>query len=274
MSAKDLTKEAKRPDQFRLWLSTIFDKAVDHAKLILGIFVAFLIGGAAISGYQFMQHSKETSLQERYSAIEKELLEKRQAFDEAEQQVRLAATAKPGEKNPAPKATPASGDLSKDYGDIPARLESLVAEAPKSSAAEMAALSLAELRSRYKSSEQALEILNKVNTSGRTSDLTGALVVNMRAALMADQGQCSAALPLWEKLSADARAGFLHGEARLRMGLCYESLNDLPKAEAAYQGLATREDSSKDASTVVNESVQREAERYLRLLRMKKARGS
>jgi predicted negative regulator of RcsB-dependent stress response len=274
LSAKDLTKEAKKPDQFRLWLSQALDQAVKHAKLIMGAFVAFIVIGGALAGYQYFQQSKEAGLQERYSALEKELVDKRRAFDEAEQQARLAANAKPGDKAPESKAVPPSGDLAKDYGDLPARLEALVNEAPKSAAAEMAALSLAELRLKYKDTAGAFAALQQVNTKERTSDLTGALIVNLKAAVLADQGQCAAAVPLWEKLGGDARAGFLHGEARLRMGLCFESMNDLAKAEQTYQGLATREDASKDAATVINESVQREAERYLRLLRMKKARGS
>ena len=58
---------------------------------------------------------------------------------------------------------------------------------------------------------------------------------------------------------------FAHDEAQLRTGLCYESLNDLTKAEEVYASIGKKDDAS-----TTDFAAAREAQKYLRLLKAKK----
>lgn len=238
-----------------------------------GIVIAIVVvAGVAAGGwaiYSNVNMSQETQHQEKYFGLEKRYLETKTGFDEAAQQARMRAAdpkAKIDEK--AAKAV-ASGDLAKDYGTLPQDFEALIKEAPRTKAAEMAALNLAELRQRYGQGPAALEALNMVNPDNRTSDLVGALVVNMKANLTADAGDCKAAVGLWEKIAGDPKAAFLRDESKLRMGLCFESLNEPARAELMYNEVAAAKEAPGAEATTV-----KEAQRYLRLLKMKGARGS
>lgn len=245
-----------------------------NAKIVFGVLVVAVVVGAGTAITSQVSESREERLQEKYFVLEKRMSEIKRGFDEADQQEKARAAAakagKPNESKEAPKAK-ATGDLAKDYGTLPSDFEALIKEAPGSKAGEMAALNLSELQASHGQADQALETLNKVNTSNRTSDFVGALVVNKRAQLTADKGDCKGAIALWEKISKDSGAKFLQDESKVHMGLCYESTNDLAKAEQLYGEVANKDAKARDADS----ASAKDAERYLRLLRMKKAtRGS
>lgn len=261
--------DLRKPDAFLQKLNNIYQWTLGHTTTILGVLAVFLVVGIGASIWSYFSEKTEAEWQEKYAQIEKRLIDTRQKFDDAEQRAQVQAAKKD------PKAAPVTGlptgTFDKDYGPIAADLEALIAAAPKTRAAEMAALNLAELQSRYKQNDLAMATLEKVNQGDATSNLVSALVVNFKANLRADKGDCAGALTLWEKIVRNSNAKFLHDESRLRMGLCYEVMNDLNKAEQVYTELATKETQSRE----MDSSAAKDAERYLRLLKVKKAtRGS
>lgn len=269
MSTK-LEKELRKPDAFLQKLNNAYQWALGHTTTILVALAVFAVVGIGTSIWGYFHEKNEAEWQEKYAGIEKRLLDVRQKFDEAEQKSQLQA-AKKDPKAEAVTGLP-TGDLAKDYGTIPADLEALINAAPKTRAAEMAALNLAELQVRHGQNDLAMATLEKVNQNDGTSDLVSALVVNSKANLRADKGDCAGALTLWEKIVRNSNANFLHDESRLRMGLCYETMNDLAKAEQVYTELATKDiQGGRD----LDSTAAKDAERYLRLLKVKKAtRGS
>ena len=157
---------------------------------LLAAFVAVAVLGGAWAGWNLYRESRETQWQEQYFPLEKALAEKKRSFDEA------ANPRPPVKGQAAPVGVKASGDLKADYGAIPQQLSDLIQAAPNSRAAEMAALTLADLQENYKQPAEALTTLGRVNTSSRVDALLDSLVVNKRASLMATQGDCKGAMPL------------------------------------------------------------------------------
>lgn len=261
-------------DQITETMTAASEWAGKNAKLIVGVAVVLFVIGAGVAITSQVSQSREEAYQEKYFVLEKRMTDIKKNFDEAEQQEKAQAAAAKAGKAVDTKNTvkaKATGDLAKDYGTLPGDFEALIKDAPNSKAAEMAALNLSDLRANYGQADEALKVIDAVNVSNRTSDFVGALVVNRRAQLLADKGDCKGALDLWGKIVADSRAKFLHDESKVRMGLCYESTQDLAKAEQMYTEVSTKEPKTRD-----NESVAaKDADRYLRLLRLKKAtRGS
>ncbi|MBX2986504.1 MAG: tetratricopeptide repeat protein [Bdellovibrionaceae bacterium] len=260
---------AKKRDLFQDSLRQVSDWTIENAKVIFAVLVVGLAVGAGAALWTQISLSKEADWQSQYFLIEKKILDQKQAFDEARQQEKARAANPKAAKDMAVKALP-SGDLQKDYGPMVKELSDLIQAAPKTKAGEMAALNLAELQARYKQPAEAVATLDKVNTGDRVSDLIGALVVNMRAGLAADQGDCGKAIGLWEKIARNGKASFLHDDARLHMGLCYEKMNEFAKAEQIYNEIAVPAAAGQER----DEASVKEAERSLRLLKLKKTSGS
>lgn len=237
-----------------------------HSKVVLSAILVFVVFGAGASIYSYFNTKKETSLQEKYYLIEKEYTEKKRGFEEVTRAETMAAQSKDKKNLPAiDLSKKASGDLQKDLGGVVTGFKALVSEAPKTVAAQMAALNLAEIFSNYKLSEDAIASLTQVEKSLSGKDAMSALILQKLGNLYADKGDCKTALEKWESIVSHKALTFAHDEAKLGMGLCYESLNDLAKAEQMYGEVSAK----KDAETS-NFAAAKDAERYLRILKAKK----
>jgi tetratricopeptide (TPR) repeat protein len=258
--SKKITKhEAKTKDIMTQELQKGFTWSVKHSKLVLGSLGLFILGGVAYSGITFLNHKKETQVQELFYKAEKEYLVQKDKFEVANKpEVDATAGKKKPEKAAAvatPKPEKATGDLEKDYGPTVKSFASVIDQSPGSRAARMSALMLSEIYSQYGQKDKGIEALKKVQYQ---SDLLSVLIQDRVAGMQADQGDCKTAIETWDKLLAKKETGFMAGEVKLKKGLCYESLKDFTQAQAMY----TQAKESGDA----NSPVVRRAEKYLRLL--------
>jgi predicted negative regulator of RcsB-dependent stress response len=258
-----LSKEVvKSPDKVKASLEKSMEWMRKNVALVAVILVAFVGIGAAWSIWDYFKHANEEKLQADLSVAvaEKDYFEKKSQFREA------AASPKSKDKKEISKVT-ATGDLQKDYGSVVERLNAIVQKEPKSNAAAMAALYLAEIHSEYKQAEKALEALNKVSGDS-AKDVLSSLVLNLKAGLLADQGSCDKAIGIWDNVTKQKKASYLHEEAKLRMALCYEKINDVVKAEQLYTELSKGGDSASDRA------VADDAKKYLRLLKIRASGGT
>lgn len=271
MNRKNTTMDVRKPDQFLLILNRAFEWMVSRVALIGGVFVLFVIFGGGWAIWSHLSQSTELTWMAKYAPIEKALGEKKRGFQEALQREQ-ARKNDPKTQKEAVSGLP-TGSFSEDYGALAGDLQKIIQEAPKSRAAELAALNLAALQAEHQQLKEALSTLEKVNVSNRTKDLVGALTVNMKASLMASLDRCDDALTIFEKVLKDNQAAFMHQEVKLRMGLCYEKKNDLDRAQALYSEVST---SSPEKDTPNQGSWTEDADRYLRLLKLKQLeqRGS
>jgi hypothetical protein len=266
LSTKFTKEELKNPDQMTQTLRKGFAWTTNHSKMVVVAVVVFLVVGIGASIMQMVNEKKETAVQEKYFSAEKAYTDKKRSFDEAARAELMASQAK-DKKNipPVDASKKATGDLQKDYGSVITNFEALISEAPSSKAAQMSALNLSDIYLQYKKNDEALATLQKVESGLSKKDMLTALAWMQMGNAVANKGDCKGAVEKWQKISDTKALAFAHDEAKLRMGLCYESLNDLAKAEQLYTEVAKKED--------VNTSdfvASKEAEKYLRLLKAKK----
>ncbi|QDK45490.1 hypothetical protein DOM22_10180 [Bdellovibrio sp. ZAP7] len=266
MSTKFSKEDLKNPDQVTKTLRQGFVWTTTHSKIVITAVIAFVVIGAGASLMGYLSNKKEVATQEKYFSLEKSYTEKKRGFEEAARAEMMAATSK--DKKGAPAFDPskkASGDMQKDFGTLITGFEALINEAPKTVAGQMAALNLSDIYLSYKKYDEAAEALNKVEAGLNKSDLTSGLVWMQMGNVMADKGDCKGAIEKWNVITASKAFNFAHDEAKLRQGLCYETLNDSAKAEQLYTEV------SNTADTQNTDSISsREAAKYLRLLKAKK----
>lgn len=248
-------KDLKSPDKFQQELQKGFQWTTQHSKLVgLGL-LAFFVVGAGISAKSYLDGRAESEIQAQYFQAEKKLIDKKTAFQAGKDQ-----TLDPKKKTPeTPAGEKATGDFDKDYGSVAADLTKIIDQAPKSKAAKMAALNLSEVQVEYQKLPEALTTLKKVSTSSH--DLLSGLVQMQLGTVQADSNDCNSAVTTWSQVISNSDAKALHSAAKLKSGLCYETLKDLGKAEKFYTE-AKNED--KDSATA------RAADKYLRLLQASK----
>jgi hypothetical protein len=177
----------------------------------------------------------------------------------------MAAAAKDKTKTPVADPTKkATGDLEKDYGTIATDLQSMIDSAPGSKAAQMAALNLSEIYSNYNKNDEAIAALDKVSKHLGSTEAISALIWMQSGNLLANKGDCKGAVEKWQHIADSKKLSFAQDEAKLRMGLCFETMNDLAKAEELYTQVTKKEEATADFAAA------REAQKYLRLLKAKK----
>lgn len=218
-------------------------------KILVGVFAALVIGGAAIAFTSHFTAEKEKKAQEAYFNVEKKLYELK-----------------------AKQATPPAPDTKKtepvDFTAVKKELEKVITDYPRSVAAQMAALHLAGLLSEEKKFDDALSTLQKVESNDK--GLVNTLVQQQIGQLLADKDKCTEAISVWQKILDRKEAAFIHSELKLQQALCYSKTNDLKKAEEILTNLAAQAaNESMGPSTTA-----KEAEKYLRLIQFKKASGT
>lgn len=268
--------DLKSPDKLQAELQKGFQWTTQHSKLVGLALLGLLLVGAGVSAKSYLDDKKEHELQAKLFPIEKKLMEKKSAYELGAQPPPKPAD--PKAKTPtapeAPKGEKASGNFDQDYGPIAQEMTKLIDEAPKSKAAKMAALNLAEIQLQYNQLAPAQATLSKVNADSR--DLLSGMVAAQLGTVQANQNDCNAAISTWQKVLANSSAKALHPAVKLKKGLCYEKMNDLAKAEQAYSEVL-KEDKELAGTQANNAPTQeplsataRAADKYLRLLQTTK----
>ncbi len=256
------SKDAKTPDQMTQTLRKGFVWTATHSKVVAVGIVIFVAIGLGTSLYGYFKQKTEVTQQEKYFLLEKSYLTKKADFDAAEREA-----ARPQDKKtpPVEAAKRPTGDIAKDYGTAIADLENFIAENPRTQAAQMAALHLSDAYLKYKNPDTALALMQKIEPGLDKTEALSALVQIQWGNILADKGYCAGTLSRWEQVTLVKRFAFAHDEARLRMGFCYQSMNDMAKAEQVYTEVA------KSAGTSDRDfAAAREAEKFLRLIKAKK----
>lgn len=248
-------RDFRAPDAFTAELKRGFEWSTTHTTIVVVLVVGFLLVGGGMSIWKYTQSKNEKSAQEKYYELESQVMKKKEAFAAAKApKPPMAKDAKKDEK----KEEVATGDFVKDYGDLPQQLKTFVDQNSKTKAGAMAALTLAGLEGEYKKDADALETLKKVQTSG----VLNALVKMQIATLTANNGNCAEAIPQFEQLISDPGSAFMKLEAKLKIALCSESTGNLAKAEDNLNQVIVEGKQN---------PVARSAQKYLRLIQIKKA---
>jgi tetratricopeptide (TPR) repeat protein len=282
LTDKNIVKAAKTPDQLLKTLTTSFQWSRAHSQLVVGAVVVFFLVGGGVSLYDYLRKHKEIELQEKYYTLERIILDKKKEFAKANSkdsekelpQNDAQEKTKSKIKPPAETAAkpPVVEDYQKDYSEVVVKLEEMALQNPHSRAGLMAALHASDILAQFKKDSEALEFLNKIQFQ-KADDLLEALVLKQKGNIQANLGQCKEAIATWSQVLASKSHGYLHPDVKLRQALCYETLKDPNQAEKLYQELSQKtpgETPGKGPGEENDLSTSKEAEKYLRLLRLNK----
>ncbi|MGZ3798176.1 MAG: tetratricopeptide repeat protein, partial [Pseudobdellovibrionaceae bacterium] len=229
---------------------------------------AFFILGGGITIFRGLAEKKETTAQESYFKFEKNYLDKKHDFEEAERNASRPPVKDPKEK-PKVKAT---GDLEKDFAPEVTGFKQVMEAHPGTKAAQMAALNLSEIYMNYKKPDEAIQSLEKVASQGQGESMISAIVLAQYGNILAEKNDCKTAVEQWQKVLAHPEVSFLHETLRLKSAFCYEKMNDFVKAEELYKKISQNSQDPKNPQAG-ELGLGKDAEKYLRLLKLKKNAG-
>jgi predicted negative regulator of RcsB-dependent stress response len=266
--------DVRNPDQVLKTLKQGFQWTQNHSRAVLAIAIAFVVIGIGASVISSMSESKETRAQEAYFKFEKSYLDKKRDFEEAARNATRPPvkdpTKDPKEK-PAVKAI-ATGDLDKDFAPEVTGFKQVMEAHPSSKAAQMAALNLSEVYLNYKKLDESAQALEKVAFQASGKDLISAIVLTQYGNVLAEKNDCKTALNQWQRVLAHSEANFLHDALRLKSAICHEKMNDFAKAEELYKKVSQNSQDPKNPQAG-EVGLGKDAEKYLRLLKLKKNAG-
>lgn len=222
--------EIKNADQFQSFMAGGFNWAEENSKIVVALIVIAILGSAGYAGLQWVGRRQERSAQEAYYTVEAKFTKLKEGFDRAKFKAFMPPTQK--EDPAAAKETPATGDLSKDYGAVVADLEKLAKDHAGTAAGAQAGLLAADTYIGYKQPEKAIEIVQIGASKLKANQTLQQLSVMMWGNALAAKGDCDGALTRWQDVLKNESAQFLHPDASLRSGLCFEKMG---RADAAME---------------------------------------
>lgn len=271
MSKKiEFTKEElKQKDALSQSLTKGFEWSAQHSRLALTLIALFLLVGGGYTVYEKVKEQTENKLKESYFSAEKKLNEIKKKQDEAQkkkdEESKKAADKKTDKSKNLAVAEKIPVDVEKDYAEPMAEFKKIIHANPSSIAASMAGLKVVEMYRQNNKLNEALDVLKPLTDKGHVNHLVSALVYKTKGSLLADLNQCPEALKTWEVIEKSKQASFLVSEVKLHKALCFEQMGQAEQAESLYKEL------SSSTAADVEDSVRREAERSLRLMKLKKA---
>lgn len=269
MSTKLSKEDVRNPDQVLKTLNQGFQWSQSHSRAVIVTLIAFMVIGIGWSLMSNMSEQKETKAQEAYFGFEKSYLDKKRGFEEAERALLRPPVGKDPKEAPKAKAT---GDLDKDYGPEVAGFKDVIAKHPDSKAAQMAALNLSDIYVNYKKLDDAVQSLEKIAEKSTGNDLISAIVLAQYGNVLSDKDNCKGAVDQWQKVLSQSKASFMHDTLRLKSAFCYEKMNDFAKAEEFYKKVSQNSQDPKNPQAGET-GLGKDAEKYLRLLKLKKNAG-
>ncbi|MCM2280853.1 MAG: tetratricopeptide repeat protein [Bdellovibrionaceae bacterium] len=254
--------ELKRPDVFLQTMEkslTAFDR---HRSLITGALAVLIVAAIGYLVWNYVQGSAERKAASDLYVTEAQYFKIKEGFDKAKYEALAPPPAGEKTEDKKDKATPSTGDLQKDYGAVLPGFEEVIQKHAKTAAGAQAALWLAEIYLEYKQPEKAAEALAKVAPQQKTDSMLFGATHMLYGTALASKGDCTQAVGSWQKVLESEGNAFLHPEALLKSGVCYENLQQNDKATEMYRRVTENHSETSAAQS---------AKTYLRALEMKSA---
>ena len=205
-----------------------------------------VVGALGTSVWNWWTARMEKKVQESFYTVEAKYTKIKEGFDRAKFKAMMPAMVQKDDKTNDPAAT---GDLAKDYGSIPGDLEKIAREHAGTAAGAQAAILGADLYLAHQQADKAIELAQIPAKSMGDKYMLANLAKILWGSALANKGNCSEAVQIWKQVIDNGAMTFLHADASLRSGLCYEALNDTAKAREMYQKVTAQGDDSTAAAT-------------------------
>jgi tetratricopeptide (TPR) repeat protein len=233
------------PDQIQKTLLDGVSWVQRNMKVLVAVGVVFVIAAVAhIVAHSFWDY-QERKAQEAYYAAESKFTKLKEGFDRAKLQAMMPAGM--GQSQATDK--PATGNLEADFGALITEFEKVAREQAGTAAGAQAAIVAAETYLEYNQPEKAAEVAGIAVQKLNKKHLLNHLARIQLGSALAAKGDCQGAVTEWEKVLSNKQAAFLHAEAGLRSGMCFESMNQPEKAAEMYRKVTADNADSTAAGT-------------------------
>ncbi len=213
-----------------------------NSKIVTTLVALLFLGAIVYVSMDFLNRRADRKGSEDLYKVEAQYLKLKDGFEKAKTPEPPPAkdpTKDPKDKTETaktePPAQPASGDLQKDYGSVLPGLEQVADKHAGQSAGAQAAVIAADLYLEYKDPDKAVAVLDKVVTKQSSNDLMYGVAHLLRGSALAAKGDCNQAVSDWQKVVDSKNNKFLHPDALLKSGVCYETLKQSEKAMEMYK---------------------------------------
>lgn len=229
----------------------------DNAKVFVALAVIAVIAALGYLGFQFVEKRQEQAAQEVFYGVEAKYNKIHEAFERAKFQSIMPDLAQ--KDKDAPKA--ATGNLEQDYGTLIADLEKVAREHSGTAGGAQAAILAAETYLSYNQPDKAIEVIQLPAKNLPSKHLLTGLSKMLWGNALASKGDCQGAIGIWQQVLEAKSVAFLHADAALRAGVCFESLKQMDKAAEMYRRVSTE---------AADSAVGAQAKAMLRALELKK----
>lgn len=227
-------EDLKRPDPFLQTVGKSWSAIERNSVLVTSLLGALILAAIVYLAWDFVHGRNERSAAETLYSTESEYFKLKEGFERARFEA-MAPTPPDAKDNQADAATAATGDLEKDFGKVVLGFEDVVQKHPSTAAGAQAAIWLAEIYIDYKQPAKAVEAIDKIVGHQSGATLLFGLTHMVRGSALAASGDCAKAVESWQKVADSPRNSFLHPEALLKSGVCYESMSQFDKASEMYR---------------------------------------
>jgi predicted negative regulator of RcsB-dependent stress response len=211
----------------------------EHAKVFVALAVVVILGTMGYLGFDYLKNRQEKQAQTAFYSVESNFSKVKEGFERAKYQKSTPtpkvatgekAADKAGEKPGAEPAKEASGNIDQDYGTLLADLEKVARDHAGTAGGAQAALLAVETLLSYNQAEKAVTLAEFAAKSLSANKILGALLRIQWGTALAAKNDCAAAVGIWQQVLSSPQVAFLHGEASLRAGICFESTGQNDKA--------------------------------------------
>lgn len=251
MSRKDVELDAKTPDAFLTWSEKGFKWVEANRTVVISVLSIGLVGGLAWGGYVQYRSWTEKSAAKAIYVAEAKLNKKKEELAKAE------SDAMTKDKDTGKIKEPPKVDFEASLSESAREVEGAIVKHAQTRAASVAAIDLASLYLSYKKPDLASALLSQVD--GGNSETLKSLIQALSATAVFEQGDYNRASSLFEQILQDPNAEFLHPDTMVKLGLCYEKLDQADRAKEMY---------SRASAEFADSESGRTAKGYLRLLEL------
>lgn len=263
-TAKDTPKglDIHDPDALQEGLIDIWSWIEHNSAIVVGLIAVIVLGAIVYSVSIWWSGRAEKKAQEAYYAVESKYAKIKEGFDRAKYKALMPqAAAGKDDKSASPAA---SGDLAKDYGTVISDLEKVARDHAGTAAGAQAAILAADTYLNYQQPDKAIEIARAGAQSMSEKNMLASLVKMELGNAYAVKGDCKEAVKVWGQIIDNKAVGFLHADASLRSGLCYEALNEPQKAMEMYQKVSAEGGGAESTSATAAKGFMRALELKLK----------
>ena len=229
--------QIRDPDAVQKGIIDIWGWVEDNVKVLAGLLVILVVGGIVYVCAQAYNDHQEKKAQTDYFAVESKYTKLHDGFEKAKYKAMMPAATAP--KDAPGDSAAASGDLAKDYGSLPADFEKVAHDHSGTAAGAQAALTAGQLYLEYKQADKAVELAQMPVKALGKNDLLAQLSRVLWGTALAAKNDCAGAVKVWQDVLDNKSASYLYGEASLRSGVCYETMNQPEKAAEMYRRVTT-----------------------------------